>query len=174
MLSADAGGVAQWSRGAGADAVRVARAAPCRPYALCRLLPAGTAPTAPHTHPPNLFISSFQLSGETNQLTYLVIFYISAKEKLDLLSQSQFPTDAALDELSCADNNSSYEEASCAPQTDTYVITPARARTYLVLDALHDRVSTILEAQAPSPEVLALLLHCEPRVQSRGTVYGVH
>lgn len=85
-----------------------------------------------------------------NQANYLTIVnsflcLFPGKEKLDLLSQSQFPTDNALDELSCLDNNSSYEEASSGPGAETYVITDSRARSYLVTDALSDMVATIIE-----------------------------
>lgn len=44
--------------------------------------------------------------------------------------------------MSCADNNSSYEEAAAG---ETYVITDARAHTYLVHDALADAVATIID-----------------------------
>ncbi|KAJ2939446.1 hypothetical protein O0L34_g10879 [Tuta absoluta] len=106
--------------GAGAwDQLCVSRAAPCRGYSLCRLLP--------------------------NHLA-------TAKDKLEILSQSHtFTNDAALDELSNADNNSSYEEASGGGSGgggggETYVITHAtRARTYVVTDALGERTSTIID-----------------------------
>lgn len=90
----------------------------------------------------------------------------TAKDKLEL-SQSQFGGEGALDELSC-DNTSWGEEAggatadtcadtcpdACAdtcPDADTYVLTDtARARCYVLTDALDGRVATILD---PAPQV---------------------
>ncbi|CAH1643863.1 unnamed protein product [Spodoptera littoralis] len=92
---------------------RVSRAAPCRGYELCRLLP--------NDH---------------------------GKEKLDLLQSHPYP-EGALDEVSCADNNSSYEEATAG---ETYVITDTRAHTYLVHDALADAVATIIDPGRTSHE----------------------
>ncbi|KAJ8707355.1 hypothetical protein PYW08_010607 [Mythimna loreyi] len=85
---------------------RVSRAAPCRGYELCRLLPTE-----------------------------------HGKEKLDLLQAHPY-TEGGLDEVSCADNNSSYEEAAAG---ETYVITDTRAHSYLVHDALADAVATIID-----------------------------
>lgn len=96
------------------------------------------------------------------------LFDRAGKDKLDL-SGGQFPGEAALDSSSCADNSSSCEEAGAGAggggaggggaggaggACDTYVLTPARARTYAVLDALHGRTATIIEPlPAPTPQV---------------------
>lgn len=98
---------------------RVARAAPCRGYDLCRLV--------------------------NNE---------HSKDKLDLLSQGNPYTEGVLDSVSMADNNSVYDEAGVGGGGgvagngnggDTYVITGARAHTYLVHDALADAVATIID-----------------------------
>ncbi|CAB3232975.1 unnamed protein product [Arctia plantaginis] len=92
---------------------RVSRAAPCRGYELCRLMP--------NEH---------------------------AKDKLDILSQTHPFTEGGLDSVSMADNNSMYEEGATTVGGcggETYVITDARAHTYLVHDALADVVATIID-----------------------------
>ncbi|KAH9628923.1 hypothetical protein HF086_006292 [Spodoptera exigua] len=73
----------------------------------------------------------------------------TSKEKLDLLQSHPYP-EGALDEVSCADNNSSYEEATAG---ETYVITDTRAHTYLVHDALADAVATIIDPGRTSQEI---------------------
>ncbi|CAH0697527.1 unnamed protein product [Spodoptera exigua] len=103
---------------------RVSRAAPCRGYELCRLLPTE-----------------------------------HGKEKLDLLQSHPYP-EGALDEVSCADNNSSYEEATAG---ETYVITDTRAHTYLVHDALADAVATIIDPGRTSQEICPGLSSPEER-----------
>ncbi|CAG9569872.1 unnamed protein product [Danaus chrysippus] len=123
----------------------VSRAAPLRNYALCRLLPD------------------------------------NGKDKLDL-SQGQFSSDNALDELSC-DNTSLCEETAdgidggagregegegdeLGGDCDTYVLTDrARARCYILEDALADRRHVILDP-APRSEVLSPGETCEERDRS--------
>ncbi|OWR54440.1 hypothetical protein KGM_214482B, partial [Danaus plexippus plexippus] len=123
----------------------VSRAAPLRNYALCRLLPD------------------------------------NGKDKLDL-SQGQFSSDNALDELSC-DNTSLCEETAdgidggagregegegdeLGGDCDTYVLTDrARARCYMLEDALADRRHVILDP-APRSEVLSPGEACEERDRS--------